>query len=156
MTTNAYDWQPMRIYVSGGMTGWVDNNQWAFDDAAEHLTMRGHTVVTPVDLGRKSGEKLDGTGFEADDAEYEGFLERDLALITKDNLDAVVFVRGWQNSGGAGREGRKAIEEGLELFEWSHQWKVLQSLSYEQFLANSRTERLRPDETMPVDWSATT
>lgn len=135
---------PMRVYVSGGMTGWPDNNQEAFDEAARVLAEMGHDVTTPVELGRKDGEVLEGDGFNASDEEYEGFLSRDLDLISADRFDAIVFVRGWKTSGGAGREGRKAIREGLRLYVLRD--GLLLSLSPAQFLHNSRTERLRPEE----------
>lgn len=134
----------MRLYVSGGMTGWPDNNEAAFDEAAATLRAMGHYVETPVEWGRRDKEVLKGDGFNATDEEYEGFLERDLAQISRENFDAVVFIQGWRTSGGAGREGRKAIENGLGLFVLEN--GLLLSLTPEQFLANSRTERLRREE----------
>lgn len=137
-------WQPLNLYVSGGMTGWPDNNQQAFDEAAAMLRRMGHEPTTPVEWGRRDGEVLAGDGWNASDDEYEGFLERDLAMINRTNFDGVVFIQGWQTSGGAGREGRQAIEQGLRLFTLGD--GVLLTLSPEQFLENSRIERLRPEE----------
>lgn len=139
----------MRAYVSGGMTGWPNNNEEAFDEAAAWLRGLGHTVITPVDLGREDGEHLEGDGFTASDEEYEGFLDRDLDLIDAHNIDAVVFVRGWSFSGGAGREGRKAIEQSLRLYlliERVRHGKDLIEVTPEWFLANTRTARLRREE----------
>lgn len=137
----------MRVYISGGMTGWPDNNREAFDEARDRLLAWGHDVTSPVDLDLADGEDLSGDGFTTTDEEYEGFLERDLALISRDNLDAIVFIRGWPTSGGAGREGRKAIEEGLDLFVFNSSIGALIRLTPKQFLSRSRTERLRPTET---------
>lgn len=138
----------MRLYVSGGMTGWPNNNEDAFDQAEQVLTAMGHDVTTPVELGRKDGETLEGDGFTATDEEYEGFLERDLALISRDNFDAIVFIRGWTNSGGAGREGRKAIEEGLQMFtlDVGEYHVYLDPIYTHAFLERSVTSRLRPSE----------
>lgn len=137
----------MRIYASGGMTGWPDNNREEFLLVKDALEALGHHVVTPVDLGEADGEVLDGDGFNASDEEYEGFLDRDLALLTKDNFDAVVFVRGWKTSGGAGREGRQAIEHDLQLYTWDRKYpSILMVLTPEAFLYNSRTERLTREE----------
>lgn len=135
-----------RFYVSGGMTGWPNNNQDAFDAVEWHLTNAGHKVTTPVELGRLAGEQLEGDGYNADDEEYEGFLERDLALISRENFDAIIFVRGWQRSGGAGREGRKAIQEGLQLYVWDEAWRIPLRISADAFLTNSTVERRRPEE----------
>lgn len=137
----------MRAYVSGGMTGWPNNNREAFDAAAEWLRRMGHDVVTPIDLDEAQGVQLDGDGFDSDDEEYEGFLERDLDLLANGKFDAIVFIQGWQTSGGAGREGRKAIEEGLDLHVWNPSWGGwLMRISPKEFLKRSRTERLRKEE----------
>ena len=142
----------MRIYVSGGMTGWPDNNEAAFDLAEHVLKAMGHDVTTPVELGREDGEVLAGDGFNATDEEYENYLGRDLALITRERFDAVVFIQGWRTSGGAGREGRKAIEQGLRLYtlEFDKSARRLQAvmspITNPVFLKMSRTERLRKEE----------
>lgn len=133
----------MRLYISGGMTGWPDNNLAAFEEAAVALRAEGHEVTSPVELDPE--EVLEGDGWAADDEEYEGFLERDLALINADNLDGVVFIQGWKTSGGAGREGRQAILERLALFTWVPEYGLRQ-LTVARFLARSRTERLRREE----------
>lgn len=139
----------MRFYVSGGMTGWEDNNEAAFDHAATFLRGLGHDVTTPVELDRHDGNELGGDGWNASDEEYEGFLDRDLELVSARNFDAVVFVRGWSFSGGAGREGRKAIQESLRLFVFMerarHGWDLVE-VTPDWFLSNSRPERLRQEE----------
>lgn len=138
---------PMRFYASGGMTGWENNNEEEFDLVKDALERLGHHVDTPVEFGREEGEDLSGDGFSASDEEYEGYLARDLERISKNRYDAVVFVRGWKQSGGAGREGRKAIEEGLQLYTWDRRYpSTLMVLTPEAFIYNSRTERLRREE----------
>lgn len=135
---------PMRVYVSGPMTGYKDHNKAAFEAAAEELRAMGHTPTTPVELDHADNVAIDGDGWNVPDEEYEQLLARDVAPLTSDNYDAVVFIEGWQWSGGAGREGRKAIREGLRLYVLRD--GLLLSLSPKQFLHNSRTERLRPEE----------
>lgn len=140
----------MRFYVSGGMTGWENYNRAAFEDAAMWLKGLGHTVTTPVDLDTESGVDLvTADGFKMQDEEYESVLARDLDLVSANNFDAVVFVRGWSASGGAGREGRQAIAQGLRLFllvERVRHGKDLIEVTPEWFLENTRTERLRQEE----------
>lgn len=140
-----------RVYVSGGMTGWPDNNEVEFDHAAALLRGMGLQVETPVEFGREDGETLSGDGFNADDTEYEGFLERDLARISKRHYDAVVFIKGWETSGGAGREGRRAIEEGLELYVLHYDVRYWPDgltirISPEEFLRRTTTKRLERGE----------
>ena len=136
----------MRVYISGGMTGWPDNNQEAFDKAAAALRANGYVVASPAEFDRELGVDLKSEdGFSSTDEEYEEFLERDLNMISRENFDAVVFIKGWMTSGGAGREGRKAISEGLQLYTWSPE-DLLEPLTEREFFACSRTKRLRPEE----------
>lgn len=136
----------MRIYVSGGMTGWPNWNAEAFDEADQALTAQGHDVTTPIELDRQRNVELVTDGWTMGDEEYEGLLDVDLGLISKDNFDAVVFVRGWEQSGGAGREGRKAIDAGLKLFTFApERADRLMWLDSHEFLRRSRTERLTKD-----------
>jgi hypothetical protein len=39
----------MIIYIAGPMSGYLDNNYPAFNEAAEHLRGLGHTVLNPAE-----------------------------------------------------------------------------------------------------------
>jgi nucleoside 2-deoxyribosyltransferase len=105
----------MKVYISGPMTGQPNNNKALFDEAAKALRKIGYDVVSPVELDPE--EVLEGDGFTATDEEYEAYLERDLDVVA--GVDAVVMIPGWSKSGGAGREGERAVELGKPLFMWN-------------------------------------
>jgi hypothetical protein len=137
------------VYLSGPMTGQPNNNEELFDAAQAHCESKGLVVISPVELGRRDGENLEGNGWDASDDEYEGFLERDMSHVAR--ADAIVFLKGWSFSGGAGREGREAIELGKALYildrdNATGEWFPFMRIPPSFFLSNSRTERLRPHE----------
>lgn len=136
----------MRIYISGPMTGFPDHNKAAFAEAATHLRSLGHDVVSPAELQHNQPD-LDGDGWNVDDEHYEEFMEEDFTQV--DSCDAIAFLKGWSFSGGAGREGRRAIEQGLRLYLlWKDptedRWFPLLRIGPKFFLENSTTERLTP------------
>lgn len=45
----------MRVYISGPMTGYVDHNFPAFNEAAELIRSMGHDVENPADKGLVEG-----------------------------------------------------------------------------------------------------
>ena len=141
-----------RVYVSGGMTGWTDYNRAEFERVATLLRAMGLDVVTPVDFDIEQGVDLETEdGFKMESEEYESVLERDLQRISPDNYDAVVFIKGWETSGGAGREGRRAIEEGLELYVLHYDVRYWPDgltirISPEEFLRRTTTKRLERGE----------
>lgn len=137
------------VYLSGPMTGQPNNNEELFDAAQAHCESKGLKVISPVELGRQDGEKLEGNGWDASDREYEVFLARDMDHVAR--ADAIVFLKGWSFSGGAGREGRRAIELGRPLYILERdaatgEWFPFLRIGEQYFLDNSRTERLRPHE----------
>jgi hypothetical protein len=146
----------MKIYVSGPMTGQPNNNKELFDAATAHLRSLGHEVVSPAE---QPGEILEGNGWDASDAEYENYLSRDMDFV--DWCEAIVFIKGWSFSGGAGREGRRGIDGGKKLYilwrdettvpeEREGGWFPLLRIDNKYFLENSRVERLQPHERSTV------
>ena len=137
------------VYISGPMTGMPDNNKELFARAAKHLRDRGLVVISPAE---QPDEVLDGDGWSSDDDEYEGFLARDKGLV--EQVDAIVFLKGWERSGGAGREGRWAIEAGHPLYilmedpyeRPGHGFYPLLRIDPRYFERHSTTERLRKQE----------
>ena len=132
----------MKLYLSGPMTGRPNNNQEAFAEAAAELRKRGHEVVSPPELDHNKGQDLSGDGLQASDEEWAGFVEEDLKSI--DQCDGVVFLFGWDTSGGAGREGKHAIELGLELYLWAGPMHPIVSMPWWYFNRYATTERYRP------------
>jgi hypothetical protein len=93
----------MRIYISGGMTGYPNLNFPAFDNARDKLKEGGHEVVSPADLERNRKMMT-----------YEEAMKDDLKhLLT---CDAIYLIRGWQGSSGAQVEFLVAQICGLQIF----------------------------------------
>lgn len=137
----------MKVYISGPMTGYPNHNREAFDECEAAIVKMGHTAVNPATLDHNAGIDLSGTGWEASDEEYEGFLERDLEHLADPRISAVVFLPGWTKSGGAGREGFAALKLRKRLFTWHPQEPdVLFPLSGDEFLDKATTKRLTPDD----------
>lgn len=130
----------MKLYLSGPMTGKPDHNKPAFDAAAADLRGRGYEVVSPVELDHNSGVELGSPdGYTVSDDDYAKYLERDFEALA--DCDGVVFIKGWETSGGAGREGRYAIQLGLYLYLYSPDNPILLQMPRNFFLAYSTTER---------------
>ena len=130
------------LYVSGPMTGKPDHNRGAFESAARDLRARGYDVVSPHELDHNMGVDLGSEdGFDVSDADYEMFMARDLAKL--EECDGVVFLDGWSLSGGAGREGLRALELGIQLYLYREERPLLR---LPEWLFNEyvTTERRRP------------
>lgn len=111
----------MRAYLSGPMTGIPEFNFPRFREVAEDLRSRGHEVVSPAELDEDAGVAVrpDQTHLDGGSDEYNTLLSRDEHVITNDpELEAIVFLEGWRDSTGAKREGQRAIERGLALYEY--------------------------------------
>lgn len=100
-----------KIYISGPMSGYCENNYPAFFKAELQLLRLGHEVVNPARV--VEDVKIDGlTPEEA----YEAYMEADLEAL--EECEAIYYLIGWNNSGGANREREKAVRLGLvEMFE---------------------------------------
>lgn len=127
----------MKVYLSGPMSGYPNNNAGVFRTAAAALKSMGHEVTSPVELDEGNGVDLSR---EATDLEYESLLERDLAIIP--GHDGMVLLPGWEKSGGVGREGRVALEHGLKLYTWRPETpRGLYVLDAGRFMHASTTRR---------------
>lgn len=105
---------PMKLYLSGPMTGIPKHNFPAFEFAMGRLMYEGHQVVSPhmQEGDEEHGKSADG--FSVTPELYDELLARDYALI--EECDGIVFLPGWEDSGGAGREGEHALKHGLTLY----------------------------------------
>ncbi len=97
----------LRLYVSGPMTGIVDFNYPAFEDACVRLRAEGYDVVSPheVDVSLGGG--------------WREYMRADVALLV--TCDAVANLDGHENSKGAKLENHIARELDMEikpLKEW--------------------------------------
>lgn len=97
-----------RIYISGPMTGLPDNNNAAFNEAADRLNKAGWTVINPAALDAA----LDKTTKKS--TPRSAYLRRDVEYLL--TCEWIYMLPGWQNSPGARLEHLVAIETGMEVF----------------------------------------
>lgn len=136
----------MILYLSGPMTGFPDHNKAAFDEAALALRAVGFIIISPVELDEDRPEWFQAsTGWEVSDEEYNDLLDRDVDQVAL--ADGIIFLPGWSNSGGAGREGEHARDLRKRMYLWIPDMPQT-PLELPLWLFNQyhRTERLRPGE----------
>ena len=95
----------MRVYLSGPMKGYPDNNFRAFHSAARRLRDCGLDVVNPAEIG------VDGDA--TDPGFYNRCLRADIRAMM--DCDAIVLMRGWQDSNGANLELHIAHRVGMRV-----------------------------------------
>lgn len=103
----------MRLYLAGPMRGYERHNFPAFDGAAAELRAQGHEVFNPADHDREIGFSEDTVDVPPDTL-YD-MMRWDLARVME--VDAVVFLPGWQQSRGACAERTVAHYLGLPCFD---------------------------------------
>ena len=103
----------MRIYLSGPMTGRIDNNFPAFRRVAAELRKAGYEVVDPSELN----VGLPEPDRQAQPLEWEAFwhacLRKDLRALM--DCEAIALMRGWEQSKGAQLEQHVAHRVGLHV-----------------------------------------
>lgn len=92
------------VYLSGPMTGYPDYNFPAFREGAQALRAAGLTVVSPAELDEVAGVEPHPEGDGLTPEEYAGFLARDVEVMAREHVRAVVVLPGWERSGGAKTE----------------------------------------------------
>lgn len=95
----------MRVYLSGPMRGLPNGNQEAFEDAAEDLRMMGHQVIMPKAMPESVFEEL-----------YPKTLANDIVVLAYSEVDALVLMQGWHDSGGARTELAYARAVGMPVY----------------------------------------
>ena len=88
------------IYISGPMTGIENLNRDMFDEAESLLRECGENPINPHNFPEQES--------------YEDYLMIDLEMIAM-AADAIALLPGWENSNGAKKELKTAIELGLEV-----------------------------------------
>lgn len=96
------------VYISGPMTGHENFNFAAFTEAAEALRAMGFRVFSPHEIDIEEGDVTDADvkrrALLPD--KYFTVLGRDMELIGSGQVDAGVFLDGWQASRGSRAEYR--------------------------------------------------
>lgn len=94
------------IYLSGPMSGVKDLNYPEFNRIAKELREAGHKVFNPAEI------ILDKKGMSKDQI-YEAYMEICLEAVEKCSI--IYLIDGWEESSGANRELKRAIEKGLSI-----------------------------------------
>jgi hypothetical protein len=116
----------MRIFISGPMTGFKDNNAKAFESAAEKFRKEGHTAVNPLEVTKTFGSMSD---VNASFRTYYGNVlyggpnpSKELAECVMEacksavrSCDTIYMLEGWENSRGARRELLEALKANLDI-----------------------------------------
>ena len=92
-----------RVYVAGPMTGIVDHNFPAFNEAAKWLRGQGLEVINPAELN---------VGLQAD---WAACMKGDIPQLL--TCDTVALLPGWERSRGAQVEARLAGDLGIRVME---------------------------------------
>ena len=100
----------MKLYLSGPMTGYEENNYPAFHAAKAALEARGYEVISPADLPIR------------DDWEWVDYIEQDIDSVF--SVEGVAYLPGWEQSKGARIERRIAERLGLPI-ESAGRWLEL-------------------------------
>ena len=108
----AEDKEPIRVFLSGPMTGIKDYNFPMFNHVAEVLRKCGYEVVNPVDICKKYKKERvlsDKAVFAAMIAEQQE---------SERTCNALVLLPGWENSKGVRLELKTAIEQNMSIIQW--------------------------------------
>jgi len=116
--------RPLRLYVSGPMTGYEDFNFPAFDEAAETLRALSFEVRTPA-------ENLNGQP-KVEGWNWSTFIRKDIANLLW--VDAVVVLPGWEYSKGACMEIRIALAIDIPILSSATLLPVEDEQAYIDFL----------------------
>jgi hypothetical protein len=97
----------MRIYLSGPMSGYPEDNFPAFYKAAAELRAAGHEVYNPPE---DTDKVLSDAGIPIT---LRACLSKDLSWIC-DHAEGIALMLGWERSKGANAENATAIALGLK------------------------------------------
>lgn len=78
----------MKLYISGGMTGYKDFNFPKFNEVTQKLRKQGYEVINPVELVNPPYDK-----------EWSEYMRIDIHELSK--VDGIVVLEGWNKSKGA-------------------------------------------------------
>lgn len=104
----------MKLYLAGPMRGYERHNFPAFDGAAGKLRAIGLEVFNPADHDREIG--FDESTVEVPEGTLQAMMRWDLSRVME--VDAVVFLPGWERSKGACAERTVAHYLGLPCYDF--------------------------------------
>lgn len=110
-----------KVYVSGPMRGYANNNFDAFHAARDALVVEGYKVLCPALM---SMEHAADTGRTMDDITFEEYMRiNDIPAILE--ADMVMVLPGWEKSVGARAEVLIAQIIGVPVVDYLDQWETI-------------------------------
>lgn len=94
----------MKLYISGGMTGYKEYNFPKFNEVAQNLRKQGYQVINPAELVKPPYDK-----------NWSEYLKIDIEELTK--VDGIVVLEDWNKSKGATIEVYIGIVLDLPVFD---------------------------------------
>ena len=108
------DGKPIRIFLSGPMTGYPDYNFPFFNMVATTLKECGYDVVNPVDICKKyKKEKV-----LSDKSVFNAMIEEQQK--EERTCTDLLLLPGWELSKGVRLELKTAIEKDMHIYQWAN------------------------------------
>lgn len=98
----------MRIFISGPMSGYENDNKEMFDSAEKLLTELGYSAFNPSCI--RFGEEWTRNDKSA----------IDIAILSR--CDGILLLPGWKDSVGATVEYSYALGCGKKILDWEEMW----------------------------------
>jgi len=99
---------PLKLYISGPITGLKEGNRPLFDEAKKFLLDNKYEVVSPFDIDATLTSSYDGT--------YWKIIGKDLEIIS--TVDGIVLLNGWYRSVGARLEVLAGLLTKKQFFDY--------------------------------------
>ena len=106
--------RPLKIYISGPMTGIEDFNYPKFDRIEKELKEQGFEVVNPASIGRELVAREVIKDSMSDEIKTQVYMKHDLIGLLE--CDSIFMMNGWMDSKGAFIEYNVALVTGHRFF----------------------------------------
>ena len=126
--------EPRKVFISGPMSGYPNNNKEAFMEAERLLKDAGFSVMNPAWLECDEN-------FSAED-----FLAIDMAMLSR--CDAIYQLDGWKDSLGAKAEFQSALwaKKSVINHEWLKWYVDANKRRYKKYLEGGDNDIKKPEE----------
>ena len=103
------------FYLAGPMSGIEGYNSSAFEEAAAELRTRNFEIVSPWEIA----QTLPG---KPGSLPYETYVKADIIAMLR--CDAIILMKGWEESRGARMECNLADWLGMHIFHVNSEWEL--------------------------------
>lgn len=105
--------KPVKLYISGPMSGIKDFNAPAFIATSAQLRALGFDVISPQEMDAQAGFDTKSEDGKMDPLLRRQFLARDFIEVA--SCDGIYMMKGWSKSGGAKLERAFALDTGMTV-----------------------------------------